>query len=118
MSIKVNENKCAGCNNKKEPLCIKFCPGNLLKLSEDNIPEIRRPQDCWDCMVCVKACPHNALKTVLPYSLASYRATLTPEIKNNKIIWKTEDIGGNEEVFESPITREIVKPDKKYSQLS
>ena len=103
MSVKVNEEKCIGCSNKKEPVCIKYCPGNLLKLNEKGKPVMRNPDDCWDCMVCIKVCPTQALETVLPYSLASYKASLLPKIEKTKIIWEAKDINGKREVFESPI---------------
>ena len=103
MSVRLNEEKCVGCNNKNEPACIKYCPGNLLVLNDDGKPEIRNPVDCWDCMVCIKVCPTQALETVLPYSLASYKASLLPTIENSKIIWEAKDINGKKEVFESPI---------------
>ena len=104
MSVKVDKNKCQGCKQKEEALCVKHCPGDLMKIGNDNKAKIRNPADCWDCMVCIKTCPNNALETKLPYQLIdSHKASLHPKISNKKIIWKAEDVNGKKEVFESPI---------------
>ncbi len=100
MGVEVNKDLCTGCKNSSEPVCVKYCPGDLLMIDDEGKAAIRSMEDCWDCMVCVKLCPHKALETKLPYQLADYKARLVPEIYRSKIIWKTEDIEGQCEVFE------------------
>ncbi|MFW5985501.1 MAG: indolepyruvate ferredoxin oxidoreductase subunit alpha [Halanaerobiaceae bacterium] len=107
MGIVVDEKKCHGCINREEPLCVKNCPGDLIKKEKNSrTVEFRSTRDCWDCMVCIKLCPSNALETRLPYQLASYKASLFPRIKGNKIIWQAENIKGRKEKFESQIMAE------------
>lgn len=114
MGIVIDEQKCQGCGTEEEPPCVKYCPGNLIKLKQDSGSrdsgsrkreiKFRSSRDCWDCMVCIKVCPHNALQTRLPYQLASYKASLSPRVRGNKIIWEAENINGHREVFESRIS--------------
>lgn len=100
MGVKVKKELCTGCKGLEEPLCVKNCPGDLMMIGEDGKATIRNPEDCWDCMVCVKLCPYQALKTKLPYQLASYTASLIPELHRTKIVWKLKDLNEKEEVFE------------------
>ncbi|MBN1807902.1 MAG: electron transfer flavoprotein subunit alpha [Planctomycetes bacterium] len=46
--------KCIGCGQ-----CIDVCPFGVLKMGDDNIPEV--PEDCRFCNVCVEACPVDAI---------------------------------------------------------
>lgn len=101
MSIKIDYSQCSGCQGQGEPSCVKLCPGNLLAINkETGKPYIRSERDCWDCMVCVKACSYEAIETKLPYQLASYQASLKPKVYNGKIVWHLKDVNGKEEVFE------------------
>ncbi|MFW5787750.1 MAG: 4Fe-4S dicluster domain-containing protein [Halanaerobiales bacterium] len=100
MSIKVDENICTGCPGHKQPPCVKNCPGDLLFIDrKTNKLKIRNPEDCWDCMVCVKVCPVSALETKLPYQLAFSNASLKVYKEDKKIIWKLNDKYGNVETF-------------------
>ncbi|MDI3546851.1 MAG: adenylylsulfate reductase, subunit [Halanaerobiales bacterium] len=101
MSVKIDLNLCTGCAGQEEAFCIKYCPGDLLAIDkETGKPYIRSERDCWDCMVCVKACPFEAIETRLPYQLASYKASLKPKVYKEKIVWKLNDINGREEIYE------------------
>ena len=101
MSVKIDYNACNCCVGEDEPYCVKYCPGNLLAINEKTgKPYIRNERDCWDCMVCVKACPFNAIETRLPYQLASYSASLKPEVSKGKIIWRLKDVEGKVETYE------------------
>jgi len=104
VSIIIDEKKCVGCNSKGEPPCVKYCPGNLIKKESQQTVKLRSGRDCWDCMVCIKVCPREALETRLPYQLATYRASLFPRVEKNKIIWEAKDINGKKEIFESLTT--------------
>ena len=101
MSVKFDYKACNSCQGNEEPLCTKFCPGDLLAINEESKkPYIRSERDCWDCMVCVKACPFDAIETKLPYQLANYKASLQAKLSGDKIIWRLKDAKGNEEIFE------------------
>lgn len=101
MSVRIDPELCTGCGGQEEAACVKYCPGDLLAVNKKTgIAYIRNERDCWDCMVCVKACPVEAIETRLPYQLASYKASLKPRVYKEKIVWKLNDINGKEEVFE------------------
>lgn len=101
MTVIIDAKKCNGCRQLDEPQCRKLCPGDLMQLdTAKNKAYINVEGDCWDCMVCVKACPMRAIETRLPYQIAAYGATLKPIIKKDKVIWTLKDIKGHEEVFE------------------
>src|SRR5690554_4854899 len=101
MSVKFDYDACNTCKGQEEPFCTKFCPGDLIAINEETgKPYIRNENDCWDCMVCVKACPFSAIETKLPYQLASYKASLKPKVSEDKIIWYLKYNNGKEEVFE------------------
>lgn len=101
MSVKIDFDSCNCCQEQDEPYCVKYCPGDLLAVDKEaGKPYIRNERDCWDCMVCVKACPFDAIETRLPYQLASYTASLKPKVSKGKITWHLKDIDGREEVYE------------------
>ncbi|MFW5999309.1 MAG: 4Fe-4S dicluster domain-containing protein [Halanaerobiaceae bacterium] len=100
MSVEIDKNLCHGCREAEEPVCVRYCPGDLLKIDERGKAELRNREDCWDCMVCVKLCPARALKTRLPYQLASHNASLVPELHSHKIIWRLKNMEEEKEVFE------------------
>lgn len=105
MSVKFDYEACNGCKGRAEPFCTEYCPGDLLAIDKKTgKPYIRSERDCWDCMVCVKACPFSAIETKLPYQLASYKASLRPKVLKDKIIWHLKDSQGKEEVFELKTT--------------
>ncbi len=101
MTLVINTKRCNGCRQLDEPQCRKLCPGDLMQLDPGTKKAyIISPKDCWDCMVCVKACPMRAIETRLPYQIAAYGASLKPQVKKDRIIWTLKDLNGLEETFE------------------
>jgi adenylylsulfate reductase subunit B len=101
MTVIVDLKRCNGCRQLDAPQCKKLCPGDLMQLDpEKGKAYINVERDCWDCMVCVKACPMRAIETRLPYQLAFYGASLKPKVKKDMIIWTLKDGEGNVETFE------------------
>jgi len=49
MSISINKDKCVGCRK-----CANVCPGNLIKMDDENRAFIKYPKDCWGCTSCIK----------------------------------------------------------------
>jgi adenylylsulfate reductase subunit B len=82
LTVKVDLKKCNGCKQLDSPQCKKLCPGDLMQLNPDTKKAyINVEKDCWDCMVCVKACPMRAIETRLPYQVGGFGASLKPRIK-------------------------------------
>ncbi len=101
MTVVVHTKKCNACRHLDGPRCEELCPGNLMTINpETGKAKIREPRDCWDCMVCVKACPMRAIESRLPYQLACFGATLSPREMKDRIIWTLEGIDGSVEIFE------------------
>lgn len=86
MTIKINQQICNGCPGRKEGCCERICPGNLIK-REEGKAHIERPQDCWDCAACVKACPMNAIKLYLPEEIGGKGGNLSAKAKKDEITW-------------------------------
>lgn len=102
MGVIVDLNKCNGCKGMKEPLCIRYCPGDLMAQDKKTGKAyVRNNSDCWDCFVCTKYCPENALSIRLPYKIANYKASLEPKIDKNKIKWTLTNLHGKSENFET-----------------
>ncbi|HUW63353.1 MAG TPA: 4Fe-4S binding protein [Spirochaetia bacterium] len=100
MPPRVNTEKCDGCRAQDETLCVLICPGDLMALDTGSGKAYcRSERDCWDCMSCVKSCPHGAIETRLPYQLGYYPAKLIPLVGSNKISWTVVDIHGKVERF-------------------
>ena len=100
MPPKVDTRKCTGCAGSAESCCERACPGDLMAVSPENGKAYcRAPNECWDCMSCVKACPYGALETRIPYQLGYYKATLRPIMGKDSITWKCRDIHGRESVY-------------------
>lgn len=101
MAIKIDFEKCTGCPQRGEPMCVEVCPGDLMARDDENGKVLQRSKsDCWDCMACVKVCPHEALEVRLPYEIADYKASLMPRVRRDCIVWTVTDIEGREEKFE------------------
>lgn len=100
MPPKVDAVKCNGCHGESEPLCVKVCPGDLMVIDKNMTKAIvRDPGDCWDCMTCTKACPQQAIQTMLQYQLAYYPGKLIPKMKTNSIAWTSIDSRGRVERY-------------------
>jgi len=102
VGVNVNLKKCNGCKRMKEPLCIRYCPGNLMAQDQKTGKAyIRNNSDCWDCFVCAKYCPESAISIRLPHKIANYKSSLDPKIEKNKIKWTLTNIHGKSENFET-----------------
>lgn len=96
MPPRVDYAKCDGCAGRNESRCEEVCPGDLMVVDADTgKSRCRAPNECWDCMSCIKVCPRGALETRLPYQLGYFPATLRPIMGKTSITWKCVDINGN-----------------------
>lgn len=102
MPVIVDPNTCDGCGNSAQPPCVRMCPGDLIvKEMRTNKAYLKYPEDCWDCLPCVKACPVEAIVFKLSFQLGSPAASLTPHInaRKDQITWEATDLYGNKETF-------------------
>ena len=59
MSIRINKEKCVGCE-----MCSKVCPGTLIAIDKKKA-KMEYPRDCWGCASCVKECKFGAIEFFL-----------------------------------------------------
>jgi adenylylsulfate reductase subunit B len=102
MPVHVNPNVCNGCHGAAQPPCIRMCPGDLIV--KDLLTDkayLKYPEDCWDCLPCVKSCPEEAIDFYLSYQMGFKNATLKPHIPKTRdhIVWESTDTHGNKETF-------------------
>ncbi len=103
MTVVIDQKRCNGCKHLEAPQCENLCPGDLMKINPlTGKACIREERDCWDCMVCVKACPMRAIETKLPYSITYYGASLKPAVKKDRILWTLRNPDGSVETFDIP----------------
>ena len=74
MSILIDEKSCLeGCT-----ICDFFCPGDIIYREEkDKVAEVRYPDECWYCGICVDRCPEDAVTVIFPESMKN--CTTSPE---------------------------------------
>lgn len=96
----INRERCNGCGQAAESCCQRVCPGDLL-IRKDGKAELRDRRSCWDCAACVKACPRQAIRLVLPAEIGGGRAWLGIEGKE----WVLNYPDGKQERFPLPETK-------------
>lgn len=42
-------------------LALRRCKGNVIRISAPGEPPTLEAQYCWGCMICIRACPRNAI---------------------------------------------------------
>ncbi len=94
MSIKIDVNKCVGCNK-----CIEICPGNLIYKNEINKAFIKYEKDCWGCTACLKECKFKAIKYYLGADIGGNGAELYVEQVKDTLNWHITDKNGKESII-------------------
>ena len=73
MPVWVDPEKCNGCFGSSQPPCLRMCPGDLIvKDFAADKAYLKYPEDCWDCLPCVKVCPEEAIHVGVHYENAEY----------------------------------------------
>ncbi|MDP3939735.1 MAG: 4Fe-4S dicluster domain-containing protein [Deltaproteobacteria bacterium] len=118
MPIYIDQDKCNGCGNSKEPPCVRMCPGDLnVKDFVTGKAYLRSKEDCWNCYACVKPCPQEAIEMRLSYQLGYFNAKVQPHIiSSDTIEWECVDTKGNVEIFRMPTKYIPVALDEEPSE--
>lgn len=86
MSIRIDQETCAGC-----ALCRDVCPGNLIAMDHNGKAYLKHPFDCWGCTACMKTCRHGAVEFVLDPELDGAGETLKVRKDGTGYIWEVLD---------------------------
>lgn len=89
-----NRERCNGCGQALESCCQRVCPGDLI-VRKAGKAKLRDERACWDCAACLKACPRQAIRLVLPAEIGGGRAWL--EVSGQE--WLLVYPDGSEERF-------------------
>lgn len=92
MSIRINLDKCVGCNK-----CVNACPGSLIDLNKDKRAYIKYPKDCWGCTACIKECNFSAIDYFLGEDIGGKGSILRVENNKETINWIVEKPNGEVE---------------------
>ncbi len=102
MPVWIDPEKCNGCYGAAQPPCLRMCPGDLIvKDQAANKAYLKYPEDCWDCLPCVKVCPEEAVEFHLSSQFGSKGARLIPHVnkKGDSIVWESVSASGVKETF-------------------
>ncbi|MFQ6050840.1 MAG: ferredoxin family protein [Candidatus Hydrothermarchaeota archaeon] len=54
--IFIDKDLCKKCN-----ICVDICPTTVFEKNEDDVPDIKRKEDCIICLNCIDRCPAEAI---------------------------------------------------------
>ncbi|AAK78090.1 adenylylsulfate reductase subunit B [Clostridium acetobutylicum] len=94
MSIKIDLNKCVGCQK-----CINICPGSLIDKNNDGKAYIKYPKDCWGCTACLKECKFKAIKYFLGADIGGNGSYMYVSEKGEELEWHMINEDGKEKII-------------------
>ena len=101
--------RCDGCGH-----CVDICPSDIMHIDETIRRAVNiKPNFCWECYSCVKACPQNAIdvRGYADFAPMGHSVRVLREEEKGTISWKIKFRNGTVKDFVSPIT---TKPWGKY----
>jgi len=100
----VNPEKCDGCKAQDKTACQYICPNNLMVLNKDTMKAYNQePDQCWECMCCVKICPAQAMDVRGYADFVPMGATCVPMRSSDNIMWTIKFRSGSIKRFKFPI---------------
>ena len=94
MSIRISRDKCRNCGR-----CQDVCPGNLIA-GKEGAAWMERPEECWGCASCVKACPFGAISFYLGVDMGGRGSIMTVEGRGRILSWKIRRSDGSVETVD------------------
>ena len=62
MPPKIDSSSCNGCGR-----CVYLCPMDILRMNDENkIAEVKYPDECWHCGICMFKCEPKAITMRFP----------------------------------------------------
>ena len=100
----VNPEKCDGCKALDKTACQHICPNDLMVLNKDSMKAYNQePEQCWECMCCVKICPTQAVDVRGYADFVPMGASVVPMRSTDNIMWTVKFRNGNVKRFKFPI---------------
>jgi adenylylsulfate reductase subunit B len=100
----VNPEKCDGCKAQDKTACQYICPNNLMVLDKDKMKAYNQePDQCWECMCCVKICPTQAMDVRGYADFVPMGASCVPLRSTDNIMWTVKFRNGKVKRFKFPI---------------
>ena len=95
---------CDGCKGAEGgPACAYICPHDLMKLDAARMKAYNQePEQCWDCLCCVKACPRQAIEARPGADYVPMGGTAIPLRIDNSITWTIKFRDGEVKRFTFP----------------
>ena len=94
MSITIDETLCTGCG-----ACLEICPGSLIRFGGEGRAEILRPERCWGCASCVRACQSQAIALYLGADMGGRGGRMTARQDGPLLHWTVRMPDGSEKTI-------------------
>ncbi len=96
--------KCDGCKAQDKTACQHVCPNTLMVLDKDQMKAYNQePDQCWECMCCVKICPTQAMDVRGYADFVPMGASCVPLRSTDNIMWTVKFRNGQIKRFKFPI---------------
>ena len=82
MGVVIDRDKCVGCKK-----CVGICPGNILRIDTNGKAYLKKKEECWSCVSCVKECPVTAIELILSPELGGQGGRMTLKKDGNVTKW-------------------------------
>ncbi len=100
----VHAEKCDGCKGGSVTACMYICPNDLMKLDTARMKAYNQePEQCWECMCCVKACPRQAIEVRSFADWVPMGGAVIPLRTDNAIMWTVKFRDGEIKRFKFPV---------------
>lgn len=100
----VHTDKCDGCKGGTVTACMYICPHDLMKLDTERMKAFNQePDQCWECMCCVKACPRQAIEVRAYADFVPMGGAAIPLRTDTHIMWTIKFRDGEIKRFKFPV---------------
>lgn len=100
----VHTDRCDGCHDSETVACMYICPHDLMALDTGRMKAFNQePDQCWECMSCVKACPRQAVEVRSYADFVPMGGSAIPLRSDTEILWTIRFRDGEIKRFKFPV---------------